>query len=881
MDPARREVRQVFLSAGEASGDLHGSELVRCLKGLLPNASFTCLGGPALAAAGASVLVYNRDLAVVGLFEVLRHTRVIVDALRKIRIHLTQTRPDVVILVDFPDFNFLIMRMAKRLGIPVFYYISPQLWAWRRGRVRTLKRFVDDMAVILPFEVDFYRRYGMKVHYVGHPLLDVLRDAPSRAHAETRYGHVNGRPLVGLLPGSRRSEIDALLPLLLETAMRIAEDRPDVEFILPLAPTVDPQAVDRWVQKGSVPVRRIMGDTYGVIRACDLILTASGTVTLEAAVLGTPMIITYRVSNLTYRVGRHLIKIDRAGLPNLIAGRMIAPELIQEDARPDRLAQEALRFLDDPGLLERQRAELAGICRLLGEPGVAERTARLVLNLLDRCRTGRHAVKEPGSDSPSIETGAGEPLPTHRKSVVREVGLEGPLSVPSPREAFPLWLRGAYALVWSLVWPAAFAFYSLRARIDGKYRDSHLQRLGLLLPPATGVRTSPIWIHALSVGETLSVAPLVRALKESFPELDIVFSTATETGQKLAREVFSQWIHSFFYLPHDMPLVTEHWVRKIQPRLFVLVETDLWPNWLSALKRHGIRTVLVNGRLSERSFHRMLMLRGLWHPLLNSFDAIYAQSSRDRAQYIRLGAGSERVQVLGNLKFDATPEKLSPRETAVLKGSVGLTEGRLVWIAGSTHEGEEEVLLNVHRDLRERYEDLLLILAPRRPGRARDLMDLCERMGLTVSTRSTRGPVGDRAVFILDTLGELGRFYALADVAFIGGSWVPLGGHNPLEAAAQGKPACWGVHLFNFREMESALLQMGCFGVVRTVEELREFLEAYLASPHARREALRRADDFLKVHRGAAGRLVRRLVQMGGTGAPAQSNSLTCHALCG
>ena len=191
---------------------------------------------------------------------------------------------------------------------------------------------------------------------------------------------------------------------------------------------------------------------------------------------------------------------------------------------------------------------------------------------------------------------------------------------------------------------------------------------------------------------------------------------------------------------------------------------------------------------------------------------------------------------------------------------MGLTDGRLVWIAGSTHEGEEDVLLRVHKELRGRYEDLLLILAPRRPGRARDLMDLCERMGLRFSIRSTGGSVRDRAVFILDTLGELGRFYAVADVAFIGGSWVPLGGHNPLEAAAQGKPACWGPHLFNFREMESALLEMGCFGVVSTEEKLRRFLEAYLASPDARREASRRAGDFLKAHRGAAGRLVRRLV---------------------
>jgi lipid-A-disaccharide synthase len=811
-------------------------------------------------------LVNNRELAVVGLFEVLRHTRVIAEALRKIRRYLNEIRPDLVILIDFPDFNFLIMRMAKRLSIPVFYYISPQVWAWRRGRVRTLKRLVDDMAVILPFEVEFYRRHGMKAHYVGHPLLDVVRGAPSPAEARKRYRRDDGRPLVGLLPGSRRSEIGALLPVLMDTAMLIAERRPDVEFILPLAPTVDPKGVGDLVRKGSVPVRRITGDTYGVIRACDFILTASGTVTLEAAILGTPMIITYRVSNLTYHAGRHLIKIDRAGLPNLIAGRMIAPELIQEDARAERLAEEALRFLDDPSLLERQRVDLAGIRGLLGEPGVAERTARLVLSRLERSCTGGGGLTELEGYPRSGGIGGGAARPTCGGNIVDEVRQAGPLPVPARREAFPAWFMGVYGLVWGMLWPAAFVVYTLRSRIDGKYGGSYLQRLGLLPPPGKGKGTPPIWIHALSVGETLSVAPLVRALKESSPEVDIVFSSATETGQKLARANLSPWVHSFFYLPHDLPLVTEHWVRRIQPRLFVLVETDLWPNLLSSLKRHGIRTALVNGRLSERSFRRMLTLRGFWRPLLNSFEAIFAQSFADRTQYILLGADSDRVHVLGNLKFDAVPEKLSTRETAALKDSMGLSEGRLVWIAGSTHEGEEEILLRVHVELTARYGDLLLIVAPRRPGRAPHLMSLCERMGLGFSLRSTGESVRDKAVFILDTLGELGRFYAVADVAFIGGGWVPFGGHNPLEAAAQGKPACWGPHLFNFREVESALLEMGCFQVVRTEEELRGFLETNLAAPDLRGEASRRAGGFLKVHRGAAGRLVRQLARDGEIG---------------
>ncbi len=378
-----RTGRKVFLSAGEASGDLHGSYLVEALRDLDPGIRVSCLGGRRLRQAGARVMVDNGEVAVVGLFEVLSHTKAIYAALRKIGAYMERERPDLVILIDFPDFNFLLARIAKRLGIRVFYYISPQVWAWRSGRARTLKRLADGMAVILPFEPAFYERYGMKVHYVGHPLLDVLADAPSREEAELKYrGNPSGGPLIGLLPGSRLSEIKSLLPLMLGAGRLIHSQQPDASFLLPVASSLNPDPIRVRAAASGLPVRIVSDDAYGAIRACDLVIAASGTVTLETAILGTPMIITYKVSGLTYHLGRNLIRVKHVGMPNVIAGRRIVPELLQNEAVPERIASEALAFLRAPQRLEEQRRELRAIRGHLGTAGVARRVARLALELM-------------------------------------------------------------------------------------------------------------------------------------------------------------------------------------------------------------------------------------------------------------------------------------------------------------------------------------------------------------------------------------------------------------------------------------------------------------------------------------------------------------------
>jgi lipid-A-disaccharide synthase len=377
-DQERRTIK-IFISAGEASGDLHGSYLARALKALAPNLRLTCMGGRFLEEAGAEVLVDYRRLSVVGLSEVVGHLRVIWQAWRTIVSHLSRNPPDTIVLIDFPDFNLILARWAKRRGIRVFYYISPQVWAWRSGRVRTIRRLVDAMAVILPFESAFYERHRMKVRFVGHPLLDVLAETPPLDQAKQRYRDTDTGRLIGVLPGSRQSEIRSLLHVLLETAEILRKRLPDVSFIIPVAPSLDEAVFEAALAGRDLPVRLVKGDTYGAIRACDLLLTVSGTATLEAAVLGTPMIITNRVSDLSYHLGRRLIKVNYIGLPNLIAGRRIVPEFVQRNARPELIAAEALNLLEHPERLHEQRRELGLIRTSLGEPGVASRVARLVL----------------------------------------------------------------------------------------------------------------------------------------------------------------------------------------------------------------------------------------------------------------------------------------------------------------------------------------------------------------------------------------------------------------------------------------------------------------------------------------------------------------------
>lgn len=392
---------KVFVIAGEASGDLHGAGLIHALKSKLPQTRFTGIGGPKMEEAGLELLLPSSDLAVVGVAEIIGHIRPILKAFRRTTAWLRKERPDLLVLIDYPEFNLQVAARAKKLEIPIFYYISPQVWAWRQGRVKKLRRLVDRMAVILPFEETFFRSHGMEVSFVGHPLLDVVRTESSRTEFCKKTGINAERPIVGLVPGSRKSEISRLFPVMAEAAGRVFQDRPDVQFVLPLAPSLDSQILesfncsieisivteaDRQSLTDKSPnypiIRVVKGQTYDAIAASDLILAASGTVTLEAAILGTPMIVTYRVSPFTCFIGKCLIKVPFASLVNLVAKRKVVPEIIQRDVTPERLSHEVLSLLKDDTGRENMTADLKAVKDALGTSGAAARAADLAIEII-------------------------------------------------------------------------------------------------------------------------------------------------------------------------------------------------------------------------------------------------------------------------------------------------------------------------------------------------------------------------------------------------------------------------------------------------------------------------------------------------------------------
>jgi lipid-A-disaccharide synthase len=373
---------RILIVAGEASGDLHGARLVEALKRGRPDLVVDGMGGAQMRKAGVNLLADAGATAVVGLTELWEKRRILREALQRLRGHLRTVRPALLVCIDFPDFNLLLARAAHRLGIPVCYFVSPQVWAWRRGRIRTIRRVVKKILVLFPFEETLYRSAGVDVTFVGHPLLDVLADVPPRVSCRAALGIPEHAQVLGLLPGSRQAEVRRHLPLLLQAASLVAASRPDLRLLLGLAPTLDRQGVEAAVAASGLQVTVLPGRTYEVMRAADLLLAVSGTVTLEAAILGTPMIITYRVGSLTWFLARLLVRVRYAGLPNLVMNDAIVPELIQPDATPARLAAVAEEILGSPARQAQMRAALAEVRARLGVPGAAERAAREVLALL-------------------------------------------------------------------------------------------------------------------------------------------------------------------------------------------------------------------------------------------------------------------------------------------------------------------------------------------------------------------------------------------------------------------------------------------------------------------------------------------------------------------
>ncbi len=374
--------RRILVVAGEASGDQHAANWVREARKLEPGARFVGLGGPRMRAEGVDVLVDSEEVAVVGLFEVLAHLGAIVRAFLTLVSFARRERPQLAVLVDFPDFNLLLARVLHALGVPIVYYVSPQLWAWRRGRVKLIARLVRRMLVIFPFEAEFYRSHGVDVCFVGHPLVDSPPPQASVAETRAALGVAEGERLVALLPGSRRGEVRRLLPPMLEAAGRLAATRPGLRFALPLAATLDESDVAQLLARSPVPVV-VRPELVREILAAALVgIVTSGTATLDAARAHLPMVIVYRVTRLTFWLARLLIRgVDHFGMPNIIAGRAIVPELLQESASPEEIARQAGRLLDDRELAARTRADLADVERALGAPGASARAAEAALEV--------------------------------------------------------------------------------------------------------------------------------------------------------------------------------------------------------------------------------------------------------------------------------------------------------------------------------------------------------------------------------------------------------------------------------------------------------------------------------------------------------------------
>lgn len=376
-------MKRVMIIAGEASGDLHAAKVVSAIRRRRDDVQFFGIGGQHMRDAGVKVLVDSAAMAVVGIVEILAHRKVIFGALAQMRQILRDTPPDLLLLVDYPEFNIRLAKTAKQCGVKVFYYISPQIWAWRQHRVKTIKRVVDIMAVVFPFEVDFYSRHQVPVKFVGHPLVDEVHASADNDLLKKEFHLDHDKPVIGLFPGSRNSEIKRLLPILLQSARLLKIEKADAQFILPQAHTIPDSELNTILAAFTdLDIHVIASRVYDVMSVCDAIATVSGTVTLEIALMHKPMVIINRVAFLTYFIVSHLLKIDHVGLCNIIANRSIVPELLQRQATAENIKNTLVKILDDSDYRATMIRDLEQIEAMLGEKDGINTAAELVLEYL-------------------------------------------------------------------------------------------------------------------------------------------------------------------------------------------------------------------------------------------------------------------------------------------------------------------------------------------------------------------------------------------------------------------------------------------------------------------------------------------------------------------
>jgi lipid-A-disaccharide synthase len=389
--------RTVAIVSGEASGDLHGAQLAQRMWRLDRNLQIVGMGGDHMEKAGVKLFFDSRRLGVMGLVEVIRRWKAVREAYRTVCEQIRSGKVDLVVLIDSPDFNMRVARVAREAGIPTVYYIGPKVWAWRPGRLKTLAGRVDRALLIFPFEEPLYREAGIPCKFVGHPLLDEIPPELDPVWLRQQFGVPASHPVVALLPGSRPAEIRLLLPVMLSAAKRLNAKIPDVGYLLPVAPSVDRAAVERMVGRSKLNVRLVAGDAPRVLACADAAVVASGTATLEAALVGTPMVIVYKMAWLTYLAARLLVRIRHVGLVNIVAGRGVAPELLQGRASGRRISRELHRLMTEWEVRREMKRAMVEVSAKLGTPGASMRAAREILSFnYQKNRTPEGPPPEPG-----------------------------------------------------------------------------------------------------------------------------------------------------------------------------------------------------------------------------------------------------------------------------------------------------------------------------------------------------------------------------------------------------------------------------------------------------------------------------------------------------
>lgn len=376
--------KRIMISAGEASGDMHAANFVKALHTIDSSIEVYGMGSEQLRDAGADLLIDCSDIAVVGLVEVIANYRKIIKALNILKESLRNNPPDLLILVDYQEFNFKLADTAKSLGIKVLFYIGPQVWAWRQHRVHKIGERIDMMAVILPFEEKFYAGANVPVRFVGNPLVDEAKPNRDKKTCLDDYQLSDDREIVGLFPGSRCSEIKRVLPIQLKAAEKLLEKKPDVQFVLPVASTLSKEAFADCLEKYShLNVKLVKDLSYNVMQCCDAIITASGTATLEIALMGIPNCITYKISPISYAILKYMVKIENIGLVNIVAEKRIVEEFIQHQAQPQLIANEIFKILSDDSYRDNMTTELNKVREKLGKTGGANNVAQLALEMLE------------------------------------------------------------------------------------------------------------------------------------------------------------------------------------------------------------------------------------------------------------------------------------------------------------------------------------------------------------------------------------------------------------------------------------------------------------------------------------------------------------------